>query len=191
VTESAPVPPRPAQPPPLPDPVRRGIMRAVHWARLSAVTMLVLGVLSAAVGVLHPLTAGFLISVAVIGNGAIEWLGAKRLAALDRRAPALLAWNQAALGVEITAYAAWQLAMLRPEAIEALLARPVVSLLLGRLSVDEVELLLELMYPAVRMMYVAVAVVAVIGCAGTAWFYLRRGRYLGVSVVHQDTARGT
>lgn len=165
-------------PPPLPGRSVRAIARRVTWARFSAITLLLLGAGSAVAGLLHPLSPGFFVSLAVMVNGALEWRGARRLAGGEVGATTLLAWNQIALGLEITAYALWQLTTLRPEMIEGVLARPVVTALLGHLAPDELAFLLDLLTPAVRAMYATVAVVALVGCGATAWFYHACRRHL-------------
>jgi hypothetical protein len=167
-----------AAPPPIPGLPAQKLASAAKWARVSAGSVLVLGGISALACAWQPLSAGFAISLAVLVNGTIEWVWADRLRRGQPGAPAVLAWNQVALGLEIALYAAWQVVHLTPEAIQRVLAGPLVRVALGRLTRQETAVLLDLLEPMVRVSYLVVAVVAVAGCGGTALFYLSRRRFI-------------
>ncbi|BET67585.1 hypothetical protein ASA1KI_25030 [Opitutales bacterium ASA1] len=165
----------------------RAVRRASIVALVSGVTLTALAGASALFGMLHPLSAGFLISIAVVANGVYEWRWSKRLAALDARAPLRLAWNQCALGLEIAVYSAWQYGTFDAEAIHRLLARPLVRPVLGMLEPEVGEMLLELLPTALRLFYGIVGVVALCGCGATAWYY--RSRLAAVRVVRSAPPR--
>lgn len=167
----------PLPPPPLPDAGARKLAAAVRWARVSAASLVGFGMASAAACVREPRSAGFAVSVAVLASGVFEWIWAKRWRGGDRRAPGRLALNQGALGLAIAAYAAWQAAHLAPEAVQEALAGPLVETVLGRLSREEAAWLLELLPLLVRALYGVVGVAALVGCGGTALYYLSRRRF--------------
>lgn len=160
-----------------PDLARRAVKRALGYAYVSGISLIVLGVISATVSIRNPLSASFGISLAVIVNGVIEYRLAKRLRDGCVRAPARMALNQLVLGFEIVAYSAWQIYVLTPEAVQQILARPMVADVLGMLEPEVVQLTVELLPPMVRMLYLIVAIVAVLGCAGVAWFYQSREKH--------------
>jgi hypothetical protein len=170
-----------ATPPTLPGVSARKLALAAKWARVSGGSVLVLGVLSALTCVRQPLTAGFVVSLAVLVNGAVEWIWAERLRTGNPGAPRVLAWNQVALGLEIALYAAWQMVHLTPDAIQRVLAGPLVRMLLGRLSREETAYLLALLQPMVLTLYGVVGLVAVASCGGVALFYLSRRRFIGLN----------
>ncbi len=170
-------------PPPLlrPEQISKSVRawsRSIGLARASAVTLIVLAGLSTVVNVLHPLTPHFLVSVAALVNGVLEWRFAGRLAKRDPRAPRWLAINQLALGGEILIYSLWRAATLMPADILAVLDRPEVRSLLEAMPREEINLLREMLPPLLRAMYLIVGIVAVIGCAGMALYYRTRQRHL-------------
>jgi hypothetical protein len=156
----------------------RAVRRAVAWAAVSGGTLVFLGCISLLVSLVGPLSAGTLISIAVIGNGVVEWRWAMRLAAHHPRAPSLLAANQLFLGGEIAVYAAWQAWTMQGDAVLALLDRPLVRAFLRALEPEVVQVLVSVLPDAVRWLYALVGAVALVGCAATALFYLSRRKYL-------------
>jgi len=173
-------------PPPLPaaDAVRaaaaRAVARAAGVAKVSSLTMLVLGGLSLLVSLPRPLSAGFAISVAVVINGCIERRFGRRLAAYDPVAPSRLALNQIALGLEVLAYAAWQARAIGPEQLDAVLRRPLVAQVLAALDPEVVRQMLEQLPAAVGVVYWIVGAGTLLGCAATAVYYFSRSRALRV-----------
>jgi hypothetical protein len=165
----------------------RAVRRASIVALVSGVTLTALAGASALFGLLHPLSAGFLISIAVVANGIYEWRWSKRLAALDARAPARLAWNQCALGLEIAVYSIWQYGTFDAEAIRRLLARPLVRPVLEMLEPEVTEMLSEMLPTVFRLFYAIIGVVALCGCGATAWYY--RSRLAAVRVVRSAPPR--
>lgn len=158
----------------------RAVTRAAAFAALSAWTMLVLGVLSLLISLRAPLSASFAISAAVVVNGWIERRFGRRLAACDPAAPRALALNQVALGLEILAYAFWQSRAFGPEQIEAVLRRPLVAKLIDALDPRIAGDALAVLPQAVRTTYVAIGVLAFIGCIAAAAYYGSRSRCLRV-----------
>lgn len=156
----------------------RAVGRAVGVGRVSSWVMLVLGGLSMLVSITRPLSAGFAISVAVIVNGWVERRMVRRLAAHDRAAPARLAFNQLALGLEVLAYAAWQAHALGPEQIDAVLRRPLIAQFLAALEPGVLGPVLEALPAALRIVYLVVGAGTFLGCAATAGYYLSRSRAL-------------
>ena len=156
----------------------RSIRRAAACARVSGVSLVVLGGISLVFAITNPLSAGFLVSVAVLANGLVEWRYARRLAALDPRAPGVLAINQLLLGLAIAVYSAWQVFTLDPAALGALLTRPPIKDLLQLFDPAFLELLITVFPETVRFLYAVVGAVALLGCAATAWYYSGRRRPL-------------
>lgn len=138
--------------------------------------MIGLAGISALVGLIHPLSAGFSISLAVIGNGVLEMRWARRLAALDARAPQAMALNQLALGLEIAAYAAWQWMQVSPQAVGAALGGRLAARVLSSLPPELVAELVAKIPPMLRLSYTAVGAGAVVGCGCTAWYYAAKRR---------------
>jgi hypothetical protein len=163
------------------DKAKRAVKRAVGLARTSAFVMIFLGGLFALIGIMHPLSPGFLVSVAVFVNGIIEWRGARALRAFDMEAPDRLAINQVALGIELVVYAMWQTKVLSPEVLDAMLRGPLVAPVLEMYPPDMVIMLEEILPQLVRLFYFLVAVVAVIGCGATALYYRSRSRFLSAA----------
>ncbi len=152
----------------------RAVRRAAAVARVSGISLIALGGISLLFAMTHPLSAGFLISAAVVANGFVEWRASRRLAALDPRAPARLALNQLFLGLEIAAYSVWQIFNLDPAELEALLSRPSIRPVLQLLDPAMLDLLVSALPEAIRLLYLVVAGIAILGCAGTALYYLGR-----------------
>lgn len=158
----------------------RTVSRAVGVARVSSWVMLTLGGLSALVGIVRPWSAGFAISVAVVVNGWIERRLVLRLAAHDRAAPARLALNQLALGLEVLAYAAWQARAIGPEQIDAVVRRPLVAQFLAALDPEVLQELHGMLPAAVRAIYLIVGAGTFLACAATGAYYLTRSRALRI-----------
>jgi hypothetical protein len=158
----------------------RALRRGVRWAHSSGTSLAVLGGLSALLNVMDPLTASFIVSVAVVANGVLE----RRFAAgLERREPAAagrLAANQGALGMEVVVYSLWQARGITPDAVRAYLADPNLSVLLEMYPSDQVQALVDTLPALIQAFYALVAGVAVVGCALTALFYLSRRKHLAV-----------
>ena len=108
----------------------RAVKRAVAYAYVSGISLIVLGALSAIFTIRNPISASFAISVMVIINGIIEVRAAKQLRQANPRSPNRLALNQIVLGVEIALYSLWQMYALTPEVIQEVLARPMVATML-------------------------------------------------------------
>lgn len=171
-----------ASPPPVdPGPraaAERSLARAVGVAKVSSGVMLALGALSTLVSLRAPLSASFAISVAVVGNGWLERHFGRRLATREARAPVRLALNQATLGLEVMAYAAWQAQAIGPAQIEGVLRRPLVAPLLAALDPAVLGELLEQLPVAVRVTYLVIGAATFLGCLATAGYYLSRSRVL-------------
>lgn len=158
----------------------RAVNRGVRVARGSGLTMIVLGTLSALVGIRDPMSPGFLVSVAVLVIGIIEWRTGGALRALDEKAPDRLALNQAALGIVIAVYAVGQARAWNPANIAGLLDRGSLALVLELYPPAIAALLREKLPLWIPQFYYAVGIVAVLGCLWTAYFYRSRRRHLAV-----------
>lgn len=160
-------------------------------AKVSSGVMLGLGALSTLVSIRAPLSASLTISVAVVGNGWLERHFGRRLASRDARAPMRLALNQAALGLEVMAYAAWQAQAIGPAQIEGVLRRPLVAQVLAAMDPAVLEELLEKLPLAVRVTYLAIGAATFLGCLVTAGYYLSRSRVLRALVDVPGPARAS
>ncbi|MGH8016942.1 MAG: hypothetical protein ACREIA_01415 [Opitutaceae bacterium] len=158
----------------------RTVRRAALVARVSGISLIVLGGISFLFAVTNPLSAGFLISVAVVVNGFVEWRASRRLEALDRRAPGWLALNQLLLGLEIAAYSVWQTFHFEQAELEALLRRPSIKPWLQLFDPAALDVLLTALPGAIRLFYALVGVIAFLGCAATALYYLGKRKSLAV-----------
>lgn len=143
-------------------------------------TLIILAGLSTLLNILHPLTAGFLISVLALANGAVEWRGAGNLRALRAEAPRLLSLNQLVLGAGIMGYAAWQAWTLQPDVVLRMLNQPGVRDLLEAFPSEQRQLLLQLLPTVVQGMYVIIGVVGGLGCGASAFYYATRRKYVDV-----------
>ena len=96
-------------------------------ARVSGLTMVVLGALSLVLSALNPLSAEFAVSAAILALGLIEWRLGRRLASGDGSHVIRLVINQAGVAVVVTAYAVWQIVNTTDASVLALLERPEIS----------------------------------------------------------------
>jgi len=157
---------------------QRALARSAGLARLSSLTMLVLGGASLVVSARSPWSAGFAVSGAVVANGLIERHWGRRLAAMDVRAPSRLALNQVAVGLEVLVYALWQAHTLDSAQIDGVLQRPMVASLLRAIDPQVLEGVLELLPAAVKIMYAMVGAGTLLGCLATAWYFGSQVRVL-------------
>ena len=103
-------------------------------ARVSGLTMVVLGAISLALSALNPLSAEFAVSVAILALGLIEWRLGRRLASGDGSQAVRLVVNQVGVAVVVTAYAVWQILSTTDASVLALLERPEISTTLDLLD---------------------------------------------------------
>ncbi len=82
------------------------IRRAATFAAVSGWTMVVLGVLSLAWGLMGD-AASIVVGAAVCGLGVNELAGSRLLSKLDPRGPTRLAWNQVMVAAVMVIYACW------------------------------------------------------------------------------------
>ena len=166
----------------------RAVNRGVRLARISGMTMIVLGALSALIGIADPISPGFLVSVAVLVIGIVEWRAGAALRALDEKAPGRLAINQAALGIVIALYAFCQARTWSPATIDEILDRDSFALILDLYPPVIAALLREKLPLWIPQVYYGVGAVAALGCLWTASFYRSRRRHLAVLADTPPTA---
>lgn len=147
------------------------IRRAVGVARFDGWTIGLFGGLTLLFGLTSP--SGLAIGVGMLAIAAVELWGAARLSRLDASATRMLGFNQIAIAIMLTAYAAWSLyaAAYGPAATSAMTAdeREVASML-G--PVD--ELTRQIQY----LIYGILIIVAVFGQGSLALYYFTRARHV-------------
>lgn len=143
-------------------------------ARLSSLVMIVLGAISMLLSIRHPLSPSFLVSVAVLVIGIIEWRAGQALRALDEKAPGRLAINQMALGVAIAIYAMYKGLSFDPSMVDDLLDRETIAPLLDLYPPDVVSSVRDMLPRLVPLMYYFIGAVAMLGAWATARFYRSR-----------------
>lgn len=154
------------------------VRRAMRVATLSGWTISIFAGLTILFSLFDP--AGLVLG---LGMGVVGWMelqGAARLRRLDPTAAGALAYNQLILGVLLLGYAAWGLyhALGAPMMAmdPALAASPEVAAMMR--PYEGLARLISL------VVYVTLAVVAVFGQGGAAWYYASRGKYIREYVQH-------
>lgn len=148
------------------------VRRAMRVATLSGWTISIFAGLTVLFSLFDP--AGLILG---LGMGAVGWMefqGAARLRRLDDTAAGALARNQIILGVLLLAYAAWGL--------YHALGAPLMAMDPALAGAPEVAAMMRPYENLARVIslvvYVTLALVAVFGQGGAAWYYASRGKYI-------------
>ena len=145
-------------------------------ARISGFTMIVLGAVSLLFSLLHPLSAEFAVSLALLVRGVVEWRLGSGLRAGRRVNPSRLAFNQLGLAVVVTGYSIWKIVVTTDEAVLALLNRPEVGPTLDLLDPMMRAEVIDRLPGAIRLAYLMIIPVVWLGCGGMAAYYHFKGR---------------
>jgi hypothetical protein len=147
------------------------VRRAVGVARFDGWTIGLFGGLTLLLSLTSP--SGLAIGVGMIAIAAVELWGAARLGRLDPSAPRMLGFNQIAVALLLTAYAAWSM--------YAVAYGPAAT---STMSADERELATmlgpvdELSRQIQYVIYGIVILVAVFGQGSLALYYFSRARHV-------------
>lgn len=150
-------------------------------AKVSGLTMVVLGALSLVLSALNPLSAEFAVSAAILTLGLIEWRLGRRLASGDGSRVIWLVINQAGVAVAVTAYAVWQIVHTTDASVLALLDRPEISAAFDLLDPSVRAEIIDRIPGLIRLTYLLIIPVVWLGCGAMSAYYFFRGR-----VVDQD-----
>jgi uncharacterized membrane protein (DUF485 family) len=166
--------------------LRRPVQKATRVAYSSAVTTLVLALLSLLCALYWFSWLGTLISLAFVGSGIVEFVGYRRLLRADESAPRLLAFNQLALCGIIAVYCLVSMLQvhhidLTPD-ISPAMRRELAGTGSGGM-LDSLDKIVPLLYYAV---YIVLLITSLMVQGGMAVYYYTRGTAL--MTYHQLTA---
>ncbi len=153
-------------------------------ARVSGLTMVVLGAISLALSALNPLSAEFAVSVAILALGLIEWRLGRRLASGDDSQVSRLVANQTGVAVVVTAYAVWQILSTTDASVLAILERPEIGAVLDLLDPLVRAELIDRIPGLIRLTYLLIIPVVWLGCGAMSAYYFFRGRRLNSPAGH-------
>ena len=148
------------------------LKRALNISLLNSTSVIIFGLL----GLLFSLTffspQGLLICLLITLCGLLELQGRALLLSQNPRARSLLIWSQIALLLVITAYAAWQLAVVNPTDILNHLPISYQDMLQQRLAIDHTGLAF-LIRRFCRMLYYSLICASFLYQGGLALYYSR------------------
>jgi hypothetical protein len=145
-------------------------------AKVSGLTMVVLGAVSLALSALNPLSAEFAVSVAILVLGLVEWRLGRRLAAGDDSQTVRLVVNQAGVALVVTAYAVWQILSTTDASVLALLERPEIGATLDLLDPMVRAEIINRIPGLIRLFYLLIIPVVWLGSGAMSAYYFFRGR---------------
>lgn len=152
------------------------LQRVGGVAKVSGLTMVVLGALSLVLSAFNPLSAEFAVSVAILAFGLIEWRLGRRLASGDDSRVIRMVINQAGVAFVVTAYAVWQIVSTTDASVLALFERPEISAYLDLLDPMVRAEVIDRIPGLIRLTYLLIIPVVWLGCGAMSAYYFFRGR---------------
>jgi hypothetical protein len=152
------------------------LRRVGRVAKVSGLTMVVLGAVSLVISVFNPLSAEFAISVAILFLGLVEWRFGRRLVSGTGCQALWLVANQVGVAAVVTTYAVWQILSTTDASILALFGRPEISAYIDFIDPLVRAEIIDRFPGLIRLAYLLIIPVVWLGCGGMSAYYYFCGR---------------
>ena len=157
-------------------------------AKVSGLTMAVLGAISLILSIVNPLSAEFAVSIGIFALGLIEWRFGRRLGSGHGRYAIRLAVNQMGVATVVTLYAVWKIFTTTDAAVLAIVERPELSPYLDLLDPLIRAEVVDRLPGWIRLTYLLIIPVVWLGCGAMSAYYAIRGRAVAKATADKTTA---